>query len=37
MKLTATAVRFRDAVLVTSFRSPQLGLSAGGRSLSPSR
>ena len=34
MKLTATATRFGDAFLITSFLSPQLGLSPGGRSLS---
>jgi hypothetical protein len=37
MKLTATAVRFGDAFLMTSFLSPQIGLSDSGRSLSYSR
>jgi hypothetical protein len=34
MKLTATAVRFGDAFLMASFLSPQISLSADGRSLS---
>jgi hypothetical protein len=37
MKLTATFPGFGDAVLVASFLSPQIDLSAGGRSLSYSR
>jgi hypothetical protein len=34
MKLTATAVRFGDAFLVTTVFSSQIGLSPGGRTLS---
>jgi hypothetical protein len=37
MKLTATAVHLGDAFLVTTFLSPQIGLSPSGRSLSLSR
>jgi hypothetical protein len=37
MKLTTTAVRFGDAVLVTTFLFSQIGLSVGGGSLSFSR
>jgi hypothetical protein len=37
MKLTATVTRFGDAFLVATFLAPQIGLSAGGRSLSFSR
>jgi hypothetical protein len=37
MKLTATAMRFEDAFLMTNFLSAQIGLSPGGRSLSFSR
>jgi hypothetical protein len=37
MKLTATAVRFGNAFLMTTFLSLQIGLSDGGRSLSFSR
>jgi hypothetical protein len=33
----ATARRFADVVLVTSFLSPQIGLTPSGRSLSFSR
>jgi hypothetical protein len=37
MKLTATLVRFGHAFLSTTFLSPKIGLSPGGRSLSFSR
>jgi hypothetical protein len=37
MKLTATFVRFGDALQVATFLSPQIGLSPSGRSLSCSR
>jgi hypothetical protein len=37
MKLTATAIRFGDAVLVAIFLALQISLSPGGRSLSLSR
>jgi hypothetical protein len=37
MKLTATATRFEDAFLMTTFLPPQIGLGLSGRSLSCSR
>jgi hypothetical protein len=37
MKLTATATRFGDALLMTTFLSPRRCLSDSGRSLSLSR
>jgi hypothetical protein len=37
MKLTATVLRFGDAFLVATFRSPQISLCPSGRSLSFSR
>jgi hypothetical protein len=37
MKLTATAMRFVDALVMASFLSRQIGLSPSGRSLSFSR
>jgi hypothetical protein len=37
MKLTATALRFADGLLLTSFLSPRLHVSPRGRSLSFSR
>ena len=37
MKLTATAMRFGDVILVATFLSLQIGLSLSGRSLSCSR
>jgi hypothetical protein len=37
MKLTATVLRFADAVLVATFLTAQVCLSPGGRSLSYSR
>jgi hypothetical protein len=37
MKLTATAVRFGQHFLMINLLSPQIGPSAGGRSLSCSR
>jgi hypothetical protein len=37
MKLTATVLRFGDALLNATFLSPQIRLSPSGRSLSFSR